>query len=155
MDRASLLIEALSYPASPVCRRLQASLAKPWLDGAFSKKTAAKELQELLRKELAALWYVLDTPTLACTGLARGMLLVEHSIYLRTLLETLAKQPGARPPQQEIALALEELESKRPLSVGRYGCSAPGCAGGWRKASADIERALSALFCCFESGGML
>jgi hypothetical protein len=114
-----LLIEALSYPASPACRRLQASLGywNPWVDGAFSAKTAAKDLQELLRKELAALWYVLDTPALACTGLARDMLLVEHSIYLRTLLETLAKKPGARPLQQEVALALDELESKRPLNV--------------------------------------
>ena len=114
-----LLIEALSSPASPACRRVQASLGRwqPWVDGAFSSHTAVKDLQELLRKELAAIWYVLDTPALACTGLARDMLLVEHGVYLRTLLETLAKKPGARPLQQEVALALDELESKRPLNV--------------------------------------
>jgi hypothetical protein len=118
-DVRKLLIEALSRPASPACRRVQASLGRwnPWLDGAFSKRTAAKELLELLRKELAAIWYVLDTSALACTGLARDMLLVEHGGYLRTLLETLAKKPEARPLQQEVALALAELEGRRPLSI--------------------------------------
>jgi hypothetical protein len=54
---------------------------------------------------------------LTCTGLARDMLLVEHSSYLRTLLEALAKKPGARSLQYEVALALAELEGRRPLSV--------------------------------------
>lgn len=114
-----LLIEALTQPASPVCRRLQVSIGywSPWMDGAFSAQTVAKTLQELLRKELAAIWHLLDTPTLACTGLARNMLLVEHGRYLRTLVEMLAKKPGARPLQYEVALALAELEGRRPLSV--------------------------------------
>ena len=114
-----LLIEALAEPSSPVCRRLQVSMGywSPWLDGAFSAQTAAKTLQELLRKELAAIWHLLDTPTLACTGLARDMLLVEHGRYLRTLLETLAKKPGTGPLQYEVGLALAELEGRRPLSV--------------------------------------
>ena len=113
----SLLIEALSYPASPACHRLQVSLGRwqPWVDGAFSKKTTAKELLDLLRKELAAIWYILDTPALPCTGLARDMLLLEHSIYLRRLLETLAKKPEARPIQQEVAQALDELEGQRSM----------------------------------------
>ena len=48
-------------------------------------------------KELAGIWHQLNTPMLASTGLARDMLLVAHSSYLRRLLETLAELEGRRP----------------------------------------------------------
>lgn len=109
-----LLDRALDHPASLPCRRFQASVGywRPLVDGAFAQ-ASLKRRREFLRKELAAVWHLLDTPTLACTGFARNMLLVEHGKYLRLLLQSFAGEPGAGSARREVAAALADLEKPK------------------------------------------
>ena len=109
-----LLDRALDRPASLACRRFQASIShwRPCVDGAFAH-APLKRRREFLRKELAAIWYLLDTPALACTGFARNMLLVEHGKYLRLLLQSFAGEPGAGSARREVAEALADLEKRK------------------------------------------
>ena len=82
------------------------------MDGAFAS-VSLKRRREFLRKELAAIWYLLDTPALACTGFARNMLLMEHGKYLRLLLQSFAGEPGAHSARREVAEALADLEKSK------------------------------------------
>lgn len=110
-----LLIAAWSDPANTHCRRFQATMGywSPWLDGAFTAETSLNRFREFLRKEVAAIWYLLDMPFLPCTGMSRAMLLVEHGQYLREVLGALTRKPGALPAQMEVEHALLELMGRR------------------------------------------
>lgn len=107
-----------SAPAHAHCRRFQAEMGhwQPWLDGSFSSQTALADFRRFLRCEIAAIWYLLDTPFLPCTGLSRDMLLVEHGHYLREMLDALSRKQGALPTCLEVEHALLELTGRRPTS---------------------------------------
>lgn len=109
-----LLDRTFDHPASLACHRFQATIGhwQPFVDGAFAGVPLQRR-REFLRKELAAIWYLLDTPILACTGFARNMLLVEHGKYLRLLLASFAGEPGAGSARREVAEALADLEKRK------------------------------------------
>ena len=111
-----LLLACWSDPANTHCRRFQAEMGRwqPWVDGAFSSETSLADFRSFLRKEIASIWYLLDTPFLPCTGMARDMLLVEHGQYLRELLGALTRTPGALPAHMEVEQALLQLTGYRP-----------------------------------------
>lgn len=113
-----LLLICWSTPANAHCRRFQAAMGhwRPLLDGAFSSQTPLADFRSFLRKEIAAIWYLLDTPFLPCSGMSRAMLLVEHGQYLREMLNALSRKPGARPAYLEVEHALLELMGRRPTS---------------------------------------
>ena len=108
----------LVYPANAHCRRFQAAIGhwEPWIDGAFSSQTSLADFRCFVRKEIAAIWYLLDTPFLPCTGMSRAMLLVEHGKYLREMLHALTRKPGALPAYLEVEHTLLELMGRRPTS---------------------------------------
>ena len=87
---------------------------KPWLDGAFSSQTALADFRRFVRQEIAAIWYLLDTPFLPCSGMSRAMLLVAHGQYLREMLNALTSKLGALPVYLEAEHALLELMGRRP-----------------------------------------
>jgi hypothetical protein len=110
-----LLLIYWSAPANAHCRRFQATMGhwQPWLDGAFSSQTSLADFRCFLRKEIAAIWHLLDTPFLPCSGMSRAMLLVEHGQYLREILAALSRKPGACPAYLEVEHALLELTGRR------------------------------------------
>ena len=92
------LCEALKDPASPGCRRFQREIGywRPNVEGRLTPTLNRDKYRDYVSRELAAIWYLLDHPLLACTGMARALLVIEHRLYLRRLLDALTRQPGTR-----------------------------------------------------------